>query len=85
MRSEKEIKVRLEKLRVLENTPIDRLRIQRYHEINLLEWVLNPAVATSIKEAKKHHRKHGDMDGRICLLNECVLHYPKQREEMEEE
>ena len=26
--------------------------------------------------ACEHHRKHGDMDGHTCLLNECALHYP---------
>ena len=25
----------------------------------------------------EHHKKHGDMDGHICLLNECPIHYPK--------
>jgi len=40
MKSEKEIRERLEKLRILENTPREHLRIQRYHEIKALEWVL---------------------------------------------
>jgi hypothetical protein len=24
----------------------------------------------------EHHAKHGDMDGHICLLAKCLLHYP---------
>jgi len=32
----------------------------------------------NIEEARKHHKRHGDMDGRICLLNECPIHYPKE-------
>ena len=27
--------------------------------------------------ALEHHRIHGDMDGKTCLLDECVVHYPK--------
>lgn len=34
----------------------------------------NPA--TSVEAARKHHARHGDMDGKICLLSECALHYP---------
>jgi len=77
MRSEKEIRERLEKTHILENTPIDHLRIQRYHESNVLEWILNSTPENSVEEAIKHHKRHGDMDGHICLLNECALHYPK--------
>lgn len=35
-------------------------------------------IANDIETAKNHHKKHGDMDGNICLLNECALHYPKE-------
>jgi len=77
MRSEKEIRERLEKTQILENTPIDHLRVQRYHEANILEWVLNPTPENSVEEAMKHHKRHGDMDGHTCLLNGCALHYPK--------
>lgn len=34
----------------------------------------------SVKEAIRHHKKHGDMDGHTCLLAECPLHYPKKVE-----
>ena len=30
-----------------------------------------------VAEARRHHKKHGDMDGHTCLLAECELHYPK--------
>jgi hypothetical protein len=33
--------------------------------------------ATSIAAAKRHHKRHGDMDGHTCLLSACALHYPK--------
>lgn len=33
-----------------------------------------------LEEARKHHKKHGDMDGHTCLLNECPIHYPKKEE-----
>ena len=26
--------------------------------------------------ARRHHKKHGDMNGETCLLSECRLHYP---------
>jgi hypothetical protein len=32
--------------------------------------------AKSIAAAKRHHEKHGDMDGETCLLSACALHYP---------
>ncbi len=35
-----------------------------------------PSPTTDIKAARRHHRQHGDMDGSICLLSECALHYP---------
>ncbi len=31
---------------------------------------------TNIRDARRHHKKHGDMDGKTCLLSECKLHYP---------
>ncbi len=34
----------------------------------------NPAK--DIEAAKEHHRVHGDMDGTVCLLPACALHYP---------
>jgi len=37
--------------------------------------------ANDIEEARKHHAKHGDMDGHTCLLNECALHYPKEEKQ----
>lgn len=33
-------------------------------------------VADNIADAKRHHKKHGDMDGKTCLLSMCALHYP---------
>ena len=30
-----------------------------------------------VQKAIDHHKKHGDMDGHTCLLNECALHYPE--------
>ncbi len=30
----------------------------------------------NVDAAIYHHKMHGDMDGRTCLLNECALHYP---------
>jgi hypothetical protein len=41
MRTEDEIRKRLEQVKRLENTTIRHLRVQRYHEGNILEWVLN--------------------------------------------
>jgi len=38
---------------------------------------------TSLEEAHKHHKKHGDMNGHTCLLNECPIHYPKRKKEGE--
>ncbi len=35
--------------------------------------------ASSKKAAIAHHKRHGDMDGRICLLNACALHYPEKQ------
>ena len=35
--------------------------------------------ANSVEAARKHHKRHGDMDGHTCLLARCVLHYPNQR------
>jgi hypothetical protein len=32
--------------------------------------------------AAEHHRKHGDMDNDVCLLNECALHYPQTGSEV---
>lgn len=28
-------------------------------------------------KARRHHKKHGDMHGKLCLLSECPIHYPK--------
>ncbi len=33
-------------------------------------------MADSMEAAREHHRKHGDMDGRACLLSKCAQHYP---------
>jgi hypothetical protein len=33
-------------------------------------------AATDIDAARAHHELHGDMDGQVCLLNRCALHYP---------
>ena len=38
-----------------------------------------PSAATNQRLAKRHHSQHGDMDGRVCLLTLCALHYPKRR------
>lgn len=32
--------------------------------------------SNSIQAARRHHKKHGDMDFATCLLSECKLHYP---------
>ncbi len=32
--------------------------------------------SNDIRAARRHHKKHGDMDGQTCLLSECRLHYP---------
>jgi len=29
-----------------------------------------------VQKAIDHHKKHADMHGHTCLLNECALHYP---------
>ena len=33
----------------------------------------------NLEDAKKHHKKHGDMDGKTCLLSDCPIHYPANR------
>ncbi|KKK83564.1 hypothetical protein LCGC14_2792080 [marine sediment metagenome] len=33
--------------------------------------------ANDIETARRHHKRHGDMDGKTCLLSECALHYPR--------
>jgi len=48
MRTEEEIRQRLQKIRELENTPINHLRTQRFHEANILEWVLNDHFKANI-------------------------------------
>lgn len=40
---------------------------------------VNKDAYVSIEAAYRHHLKHGDMDGRTCLLSACALHYPKVR------
>ena len=32
--------------------------------------------SNSIRAARRHHKKYGDMRYKICLLPECKLHYP---------
>ncbi len=32
--------------------------------------------SNDIRAARRHHKKHGDMNGQTCLLSECRLHYP---------
>ena len=45
-----------------------------------LDWLNN--AGTSVEVARRHHLKHGDMDGHTCLLSACAIHYPKvQRSE----
>ncbi len=39
-------------------------------------------VYTSRRAARRHHLKHGDMDGHTCLLSVCAIHYPKVRRSM---
>lgn len=36
----------------------------------------NDDPTTSVEAARRHHAKHGDMDGKVCLLTRCALHYP---------
>ena len=33
--------------------------------------------AIEILPSLEHHAKHGDMDGKTCLLAKCALHYPE--------
>ena len=37
-----------------------------------------PTPTTNKRQAEKHHKKHGDMDGHTCLLAICALHYPQK-------
>lgn len=32
--------------------------------------------SNNARAARRHHKKHGGMDGKTCLLSECRLHYP---------
>lgn len=32
--------------------------------------------SNDIRAARRHHKKHGDMNGKTCMLSECRLHYP---------
>jgi hypothetical protein len=36
--------------------------------------------AFSVEAARLHHEKHGDMEGTICLLGACALHYPEGKQ-----
>ena len=47
----------------------------RLKPITSLDWVNDPAI--SVEAARRHHLKHGDMDGHTCLLARCALHYPQ--------
>lgn len=38
-----------------------------------------------VKAARRHHKKHGDMDGLTCLLSACALHYPQKENDREYE
>jgi len=53
--------------------------LQMYEDARLkgLQALFGKTPANDVETARKHHKKHGDMDGHICLLNECALHYPK--------
>ena len=53
MRSEEEIRNRLEQTNIMANTSIDHLRIQRYHEGKILEWVLIDASPTKVNGEEK--------------------------------
>ena len=53
MRTEQEIRERLIKTMLLENTPIDHLRVQRYHEIEILKWVLNDSLSQEETKERK--------------------------------
>ena len=33
--------------------------------------------ASEVMSSLEHHVKHGDMDGKTCLLTKCALHYPE--------
>jgi len=46
-----------------------------FEEMMKLDWLNN--AGTSVELARRHHLKHGDMDGKTCLLNKCALHYPQ--------
>jgi len=56
-----------------------------YHLTNLVLKLKPKAKALlvspekKLEEAQKHHKKHGDMNGHTCLLNECTIHYPKRK------
>lgn len=39
-------------------------------------------VVSETAAAREHHRKHGDMDGNVCLLSKCAIHYPGVRVEV---
>lgn len=32
--------------------------------------------SNNVRASRRHHKKHGDMRGKTCLLSECRLHYP---------
>lgn len=32
--------------------------------------------SNNTRAARRHHKKHGAMRGKTCLLSECRLHYP---------
>lgn len=47
----------------------------KFIQMKHLDWLHN--AGTSVEVARRHHLKHGDMDGHTCLLSKCALHYPE--------
>jgi hypothetical protein len=63
-------------LPTLPNNSIEQLMLDVLEDAKKLPPYLRSA---ELNKALEHHATHGDMDGKTCLLNECVIHYPKNR------
>ena len=62
--------------REVEKYPFDVTMLETQEEVGREEGEEETNIR--VVKAIEHHRKHGDMDGHICLLNKCVLHYPEK-------
>lgn len=41
-----------------------------------LEGIKARLAEMEAEVARQHHAEHGDMDGDVCMLARCAIHYP---------